>query len=217
MTFPSVQTNRYGDMLKEFYTGLKDGTLSDTRLSEIQRLFNELNTREDVYRSWLGEDGEAVFNHPVIGNVRWKESPLNTFSFQMQTDLSVSNNTKTFVTFDTFYQHGDNFKMDPADLSKIVVNSPGLTFQISGMVNWDNNANGYRYIALEGFKQDDTSLGFVGLHLFPGTATEDNSFPVSYVADLAQITDMKYFKIYLRQTSGISLTCFYILLSVLIV
>jgi hypothetical protein len=211
---PSASTNKYGDLLKEFYRGLKDGTLSDARLDEIQRVFNELSDRDNVYKSFLQPGGQAKLANPSIGQPTWTKSPLHTFSFQMQTDLSVANNTKTFITFDTFYQHGDAFKSNPADLSQIVINSPGMTFQISGVVNWDNNATGYRYIAMEGFKQDGTSLGFVGLHLFAGTATEDNSFPVSFVADLAQLADMKYVKFFLRQTAGVNLTCFYVLLSV---
>lgn len=215
---PTANTNRFGDLLKEFYEGLKNGTLSDARMEEIRRVFNELNTREDNYRSWLQTGKrDPVFINPVSGGVKWTQSPLNTYSFQMQTDLVVSNNTKTYITFDTFYQHGSNFSVDPLDATKIVVNNPGVTFMISGVVNWDNNATGYRYIAMEGFKQDGTSLGFVGLHLFQGTATEDNSFPVSYVADLAQLADMKYMKFFLRQTSGGNLTCFYVLLAAYVV
>jgi hypothetical protein len=210
---PQATTNKYGDILREFYAGLQNNSLSEARLAEIQRIFNELHDRETIYKSWIGPNKQAKLDNPTIGSPVWTKSPLGTYSFQRQADLSVADNTKTFITFDTFYQHGNNFTADPADLSKIIVNSPGLTFQISGVVNWDNNATGYRYVALEGFKQDGTSLGFVGLHLFAGTATEDNSFPVSFVADLAQLADMKYFKIFVRQTSGVPLTCFYILLS----
>lgn len=45
-------TNRYGDLLREFYDGIKNDTMDPARLSEIQRLFNELSDREAVYRSW---------------------------------------------------------------------------------------------------------------------------------------------------------------------
>lgn len=50
-------TNRYGDLLREFYSGMKDGTLSETRLNEIVRIFNEFGQREDIYKSWMGSDG----------------------------------------------------------------------------------------------------------------------------------------------------------------
>ena len=209
-----TQTKRYGDMLKDLYRGIKEGTLSDTQMDEVQRVFNELWERESIYRGWLQPNKEGKLSSPSIGSPVWTKSPLHTYSFQMLTDLSVVNNTKTFLTFDTFYQHGNAFSADPADLSKIIVTSPGLTFQVSGVIQWDNaSATGYRYAALEGFKQDDTSLGYVGLHLFPGFTTEDNYFPVSYVADLAQIADMKYFKIFVRQTSGGNLSIFNALLA----
>jgi len=210
-----TQTKRYGDMLKDFYRGIKDGTLSDSQMNELQRVFNELWERENVYRSWLQPNKEAKFNNPTMASPTWTKSPLHTYSFQQQTDAVITNNTKTFLTFDTFYQHGNAFAVDPSDGQKIIVNSPGLTFQISGVIQWDNvSAVGYRYIALEGFKQDGTSLGFVGMGLFQGFAAEDNYFPISYVPDLAQLADMKYFKIFVRQTSGGNLTIFQTLLAV---
>ena len=45
-------TNRYGDLLREFYDGVKSGNMDAGRLSEIQRTFNELSDREAVYKSW---------------------------------------------------------------------------------------------------------------------------------------------------------------------
>lgn len=53
MTLPNAQTNRYGDLLVEFYRGMKDGNLSDVRLDEIQRNFNELWERENKYKQFL--------------------------------------------------------------------------------------------------------------------------------------------------------------------
>ena len=54
---PVSSTNRYGDLLREFYQGIKDGSLSELRLSEITRIFNEFGQREDIYKSWMGADG----------------------------------------------------------------------------------------------------------------------------------------------------------------
>lgn len=58
MPTPS-QTNRYGDLLREFYDGMKNNDLSEVRLTEIVRVFNEFGQREDVYRSWIGSDGKV--------------------------------------------------------------------------------------------------------------------------------------------------------------
>lgn len=46
-------TNRYGDLLKEFYYGLKNNNLSDVRLDEIVRTFNEFSERENKTRAWV--------------------------------------------------------------------------------------------------------------------------------------------------------------------
>jgi hypothetical protein len=190
--------------------------LTPSELEAFRQEARALNDVKNTVTGWLhpGSANPQFQSFTVMTPPRWKQSPLHTYSFQRQTDRTVPNNTADYITFDTFYQHGSAFEVDPTDATKIVVANPGPTFQVSGVVNWDNNATGYRYIALEGFKQDGTSLGFVGLHLFPGTATEDNSFPISYVADLAQLAEMKYMKFFLRQTSGGNLTCFYVLLSV---
>ena len=190
----------------------------DLTTAEIQQLEQFAKDADDTRLKVLGiMNGNVELTNPKIRRVQWQDSPLGNYSFQRQADLSVVSNTKTFITFDTFYQHGDNFYADPNDLSKIILRYPGMNFQVSGLVQWDNNATGYRYIALEGFKSDGTSLGFVGLHLFAGTATEDNYFPVSYVADLNQLKEMAYVKFFLRQTAGVNLTCFQILLTMFIV
>lgn len=52
-------TNRYGDMLREFYDGMKNNNLSEVRLNEIVRVFNELSQREQIYRSWMDTDGKV--------------------------------------------------------------------------------------------------------------------------------------------------------------
>lgn len=54
---PVSSTNRYGDLLREFYDGMKAGSLSEQRLNEIVRIFNEFGQREDIYKSWMGLDG----------------------------------------------------------------------------------------------------------------------------------------------------------------
>ena len=53
----TATTNRYGDLLQEFYQGIKDNNLSDVRLMEIQRIFNELWDREQVYDTLLSGSG----------------------------------------------------------------------------------------------------------------------------------------------------------------
>lgn len=47
------QNQRYGDLLKEIYEGLRDGSLAETRVEEIRRVFNELSDRETKYKAWL--------------------------------------------------------------------------------------------------------------------------------------------------------------------
>lgn len=64
LTMLPNQTNRYGDMLREFYEGIKNNNLSEVRLNEIVRVFNELAVREEKYRSWLRlQDNKIGFNN----------------------------------------------------------------------------------------------------------------------------------------------------------
>jgi hypothetical protein len=67
MTLP-LQTIRYGDLLKEFYQGIKDGNLSEARMDEIQRNFNELADRENTYRSWLKSPSVLDFQARIHAN-----------------------------------------------------------------------------------------------------------------------------------------------------
>lgn len=79
-------TNRYGDMLREFYDGMKNNSLSDTRLAEIVRVFNELSERENIYKSWV-DIGEKVKS--------------NRISFPIEPIFSqVLENNKTELLFD---------------------------------------------------------------------------------------------------------------------
>jgi hypothetical protein len=71
-----MTTNRYGDMLREFYDGMKNDNLSSVRMDEIQRVFNELSAREDKYKSWLrqqdnkiGFENLALPFEPIYSNV----------------------------------------------------------------------------------------------------------------------------------------------------
>lgn len=209
-----TQNTKLGDMIIE----LSDPQTPDGRREEIKRIINELGDRERIYSSWLQTGTtEPKFNKPTIDSVHWLSGPGQQYTFEMQVDLSVANNTKTFLTFDTFYSKSEKFFVDSTDKSKILVNYPGNSFAINGICTWDNNATGYRYIALEGFKADDTSLGFIGLHLFPGTATEDNSFPVSYVINFGQLANMAYMKFFVRQTCGINLSLLYVTIGAYIV
>jgi hypothetical protein len=187
--------------------------------SEIQQLERALGDYDDTRNRVLGTfSGNTTAEKLFVRDVEWKNSPLHNYSFQRQADLTVVNNTLTYITFDLDYQHGKYFQWDENDKSKILIRYPGNNFMVNGVIQWDNlSAVGYRYMAMEGFKQDGTSLGFVGLHLFPGFTAEDNYFPVSYVADLRQLLQMAYVKFFVRQTSGADLIIRQILLNMFVV
>lgn len=57
---PNVQSNRYGDLLKEFYDGIKNDNLSENRLGHIRDQFNILSEREEKYRSWLRQQDNKI-------------------------------------------------------------------------------------------------------------------------------------------------------------
>lgn len=56
----SAVGNRYGDLLKELYEGIKNNNLPASRVDDIQRIFNDLSMREDKYKAWLRQQDNRI-------------------------------------------------------------------------------------------------------------------------------------------------------------
>lgn len=52
--------NRYGDLLKELYDGIKNDNLPSSRVDDIQRIFNDLSMRDDKYKAWLRQQDNRI-------------------------------------------------------------------------------------------------------------------------------------------------------------
>ena len=48
-----TSTNRYGDLLKDALEAIRNNTVNDFQISELQRTFNEFSDRENIYKSWM--------------------------------------------------------------------------------------------------------------------------------------------------------------------
>ena len=89
-------TNRYGDLLREFYDGIKNDTMDSARLSEIQRLFNELSDREAVYRLWVMPSTNKIDPNKLF----LPQYPKATY-FEKTTTQSIPNGVFTQLSWDS--------------------------------------------------------------------------------------------------------------------
>jgi len=55
-----AETNRYGDLLRELFQGVKNNDMSDPRLERIVEVFNELHQRENKYASFLRPQDDKI-------------------------------------------------------------------------------------------------------------------------------------------------------------
>lgn len=151
MTLPFA-TNRYGDLLREFYQGIKNNNLSEVRMDEIQRVFNEL------WMDFQNRNYHPKINQPEIYQPAFSSSPLNVFHCYVTTDFNTVINTMTPITFER--SSGDNFVFDfwEEDKSKIRVDRSKFNVSIDGFVAWESNTIGDRIIALFVYDQDDVQI-----------------------------------------------------------
>jgi len=186
-----------GELLKKMAKG------QQLSFSEIERLRLWGNNAEshNSYTQAL-QSGAAVVVKPFIERPLWfGGSPLDALTFQRTTDVTISDSTNTYITFETTYGQSDNFSLDSSDLSKLLVRHLGTPFMLFGYANWTANATGYRGLWVEGFTAQDASLGTSPLHTSAGQALVDNVLPFAYAAGSQQFPKMTYLKFYVHQTS----------------
>lgn len=171
---------------------------------EIQQVVSAIasygNATEKV-NTWSENGTQARFINPELESPIWGITALSNSQFDRDADLTVLNNTETYITFDTKGGEQKSFRLDPDDLSKLIIYS-GQSFQISGIVRWTANATGYRGVFIEGFKSDGTSIGTGTLATFPGFAGVTNTFPYGAIIGSNVFPEVTYYKFKVIQTSG---------------
>lgn len=95
----SITTNRYGDLLREFYEGIRNNDLSEPRLEEIVRIFNELSGREDKYSNWLGPKQDSAKFHFIQAYDVKAEIPLTRTAGFTGSSTSAPNATEVELVF----------------------------------------------------------------------------------------------------------------------
>lgn len=204
--FPSAQTNRYGDLLRELYTGIKDGNLSEPRMEEIRRVFNELHEREAIYRSWVGADKKANLELPRIRYPRWLSSPLHALYMARSATQSIPDNTTTPVSFSGFSADSDYFQMMEATKIRILSGSVGENIGrligIMGTVQWDTNGAGRRGFHVEVYNSADAQIFGLTLHSLLPTSVDVDTMPYVGLIYFSTLGDADYLKFTVVQTSG---------------
>lgn len=204
---PTTSTNRYGDLLKEFYEGVKNNNLSEPRADELKRVFNELWDRENKYHSWLGIAGAPILRSPTIFNPNWQSSPLHAYTMYMQNDLTVANDTDKYIQHDAARGFGTVFETFIADANGTRVKRGAtefsnvyMPFRVDGFAIWTANATGYRVAYIESYDKDDNFLARSPLHTIKGFSEIDNVCPFAFTWFYTDKTDYVKFKVH--QTSG---------------
>lgn len=198
-----------GDLLEKLAKGEK---LSQSEIGDL-RLFGNQTQNNNSFVTGM-QNGAVDINVKSITALKSAISNnLDSLSFNMQADLSVANNTATYLTFDEFYAKSNTFSI-PSTNDRLIPNALGRRFFLSGVSTWASNATGYRAIAIEGFDQNDVSLGSQPLHVMPSHASGDNTYPIAFLADFSSLDVCAYYKIWVSQTSGGALTLKWVLLSV---
>lgn len=199
-------TNRLGDLLMD----LRNPNLSQMRLNEIQRIFNELDDRDQSYRSWLQlQNRQPQLTNPTLGSPRWLNSPLHAYTFYMQTDLTVPNATDKYINHDAARTFGNEFETYPDSNGSRVrrgsaVGNAFSPFTVNGFAIWAANATGYRAGWIESFDKGNNFLRRTPLHTAAGHNLIDNVLPFSLTWFFEPDTD--YIKFKVHQTSGGNLT-----------
>lgn len=192
---------KYGDMVIETLRAVKDGTVTESQFTALQRTLNELGDREDKYASWLQTIGNSpTFTSPTIRSPMYLSTPLHTYQFFVTSPIEIANDTKTYLTFDTFLGDDSIFSVDAGDhtIIRSPQGVPGLT--IDGFVQWEAGATGYRSLAAEFFDVNGTSAGSQTFLREPGLATVSSNRSFSYTDTL--FTTYSYFKIHVKHTQG---------------
>lgn len=200
------QTQRYGDLLKEFFDGLRNNNLSDVRLDEIRRVFNELADREALYKTLL-EPGKKTFIetlHLGVGGIQPDRYISPVFVGEKAysaVDTVINNNTFTYVTFNN-NKYGNCFAFELAsDNQKILIHSKAQAFDCILTHGWEANNVGVRRADFEYYDSKDTLLGTALIAInTTGSNTEEAWFTDTRKADLPEKTS--YIKCRVKQTSG---------------
>ena len=203
---PSASTNRYGDMLKEFYKGMRDGTLSESRVDDIARVFNELADREQVYRSWLQVGtADPKFPNILAEGGRFTIAPLGTIYLEMNgasTPQTIPNDTETAISFTSSGGQPRSIRWDAAEPTKIYPLDPRKWYAFIGAVEWDANSTGRRALTVKIFDLDGVAISFgFTLHSLKPYGIDPDTMPFSSVFFISGL-DTSYFQIRAYQNSG---------------
>lgn len=159
---PTTGTNRYGDLLKEFYDGIKSGNLPEPRLDEIVRIFNDLWDRESMYRSWMSTPtGKVSLNSlNIAGDIEFNEFGI---FFRNQEGLISFQDTNGIYDNLDIYSSADD-----AMVFKNSVGGGGGGAATGGFV-WHVDDAAHYVMQAELIEDDGGTAGILLFRLFPGT------------------------------------------------
>jgi hypothetical protein len=179
-------TNRYGDLLKELYQGIKNNNLSDVRMDEIVRVFNEFSDRENKTSSWLRLQDNRI-------GTDFLDLPINVIY------STVLENNKASILIDPL----------TTDYRSLIIIGSGCINQASGgniwcQFNGDTVVTDYAYQLISGAGAvvgglEDTTFHGCALGVF-GTTGAGAGVNGSFRAEIPHYTSSVWKKNVLAQT-----------------
>lgn len=193
------------------YTELMMKVINSEPLSAVDKeqlrvMFQEMDNNRQVVSKWIGTDGKPNLDSPTITNPNFRSSPLHTFhAYFTGAPTEIANNTLTKVTFNDWKGDNSVFNFFEGDMSKIVMSKTDLNVFITGVVDWEANANGYRSIFISVHDDAGNQVGVKEISIVEAIeqAGIPNRVNFSYVEDIRSIfPNAAYFSMYVKQESG---------------
>jgi len=186
----------------------KNETLTPSEMEDFRLEAGKLNEIKEAVGSWLPTGSRFPrIETPVFGQPQWTDSPLHVLQVVKTALADVADNTLTYITWDATLTRnkGKIMRVDSADASKIYVTYRGVNFSILGTHQWESNTTGYRSVGATYYDKDGNSLGSQNYSVLPPVQTDQTYCPIADVVIAPDFVDLSYFKVYVRQTSGVPL------------
>lgn len=177
------------------------------KLSPVEvESFAQLGDAIQNLTSVIQPSGGGVYSQSFTGvNAMFDKMPTSAFTMWNSETPSVLTSTITFVPFVASHP-SSFFMMDETDAHKIVpkIYLPGRVLLAFGGVEFSSDPNGRRQAVIRQFDSGGSLLDGVGLFSLAACPDAGGTYP--FAAPIEVQDGCAYFKLYVYQTSGSTLT-----------
>lgn len=144
-------------MFTELMMRMANGeTLTPDEKNQLELECQLIERTSQKTSSWIGADGNPKLTNPVIEYPYFASTPLRTLHIRHSIVATIPYDTLTYLDFgdDTFNSasiSGDEsfFKIDESNQTKIKLPRGNYSFTVDGVVSWDNDSDGGRWVEVD--------------------------------------------------------------------